>query len=484
MRAMPLRSIWQIVSEINLAAIQSEIETTFHLLIAADEEADAEQAARSLSDPAAEFVHPWITVTDRTGSGLRSQSTEIAPHSPSAHKTPSQQSRQSPDCALLVTTQPELSPDLAALLQALSAQSIPTLIVLFGPEGQRPDGAIARRGEQARVAVPNWSNQAVARVASALVDIVPGPLRLPLARRLAPLRAAAFNLLIKETSQANASYSFTTGLGETVPGLGVVLGAGDAIVLTKNQLMMAYKIALVSGKTGTPQKLLGEIVGVLGGGFLFRQIARQMSGLIPVWGIVPKVAVSYSGTWAIGRAVVLWATEGQRITPELMTQFYRDALGHGRKAAQRIADNARRPRLTDGRSAPKAAPKQAQRPAPKAVPKPAPKPAPKAAPKQAQRSVPKAAPKQAQRPVPKAAPKQAQRPVPKAAPKQAQRPAPKAAPKQAQRSVPKAAPKQAQRPVPKAAPKPAPKPAQGPAYATRLLRRVRKRILRLPPSRD
>ena len=338
MRSLPLRSIWQIVSEINLAEIQREIETTFHLLVAADDEADAEQAARSLSAPNADFVHPWITVTDSAGSGLRSAATpQDAPNSP----------RQSLDFALLVTTQRELSPDLASLFQALSAQSIPSLIVVIGPEGRRADAAIARRGEHARVAIPDWTERAIALVASVLVDLAPAELRLALARRLPPLRATAFHLLIQETSQVNASYSFTMGLGEAVPGLGLVLGAGDAIVLTKNQLMMAYKIALVSGKTGTPQQLLGEIAGVLGGGFFFRQLARQMSGLIPVWGIVPKVAVSYAGTWAIGKAVALWATDGRKITPELMKGFYQDALTQGRQAAQRIVDNARSPRLPE-----------------------------------------------------------------------------------------------------------------------------------------
>ena len=346
MRSLPLRSIWQIVSEINLAEIQREIETPFHLLIAADDEADAEQAATCLSSPAADFFHPWITVTDSSGSGLLSQSTEIAPHSPPNRTSSSNPSPPSPDCALLVSTQIELSPDLRSLHQALNAQSIPTLVVVVGAEAKRPDSAIARRGEHARMAIPDWSEQAVARVAGNLIRIVPASLRLPLARRLPPLRPAALNMLIQETSQVNASYSFTTGLGETVPGLNFVLGAGDAIVLTKNQLMMAYKIALVSGKTGSPQQLLGEIVGVLGGGFLFRQIARQMSGLIPVWGIVPKVAVAYAGTWAIGRAMVVWATEGQKITPELMTGHYREALEQGRQAAQRIVDNARRPRTS------------------------------------------------------------------------------------------------------------------------------------------
>ena len=352
MRSLPLRSIWKIVSEINLAEIQREIETPFHLLIAADEEKDAEEAARSLSAPGADFIHPWLTVTDGSGSGLRTKSTEIVPFSAVSHAPSSQEARPSLDGALLVTTRLELSTDLSSLLQMLRSNSIPVLIVLTGSEGKRPDGAIARRGEQVRVAIEDWSNVAVNRVASAFIATVPASLRLPLARRLPPLRTAACNLLIQETSQVNASYSFTTGLGETVPGLGFVLGAGDAIVLTKNQLMMAYKIALVSGKSGSPQQLLGEIVGVLGGGFLLRQLARGMVGLIPVWGIVPKVAVAYAGTWAIGRAVLLWATEGQKISPELMKGHYREALGQGRQAAQRIVNNAHLPRLPSG--APKA----------------------------------------------------------------------------------------------------------------------------------
>ncbi|MDE0432198.1 MAG: hypothetical protein OXH98_20735 [Caldilineaceae bacterium] len=347
MRALPLRSIWQIVSEINLAEIQRELESTFHLLIAADDGSVADHAARSLSGPAADFVHPWITVTDGSGSGLRSDSTNIVPSAAEPRKPPPGAPRTVPDCVLLVTTQMELSADLASLLQTLNAQSIPSLIVVTGPEGQKAGAEIARRGEQARVAVPDLSAPAVARLAGALIEIAPAELRLPLARRLPPLRPPAFHLLIQETSQANASYSFTTGLGEAVPGLGFVLGAGDAIVLTKNQLIMAYKIALVSGKKGSPQQLLGEIAGVLGGGFLFRQLARQMSGLIPVVGIVPKVAVSYAGTWAIGRAVVLWATEGRKITPELMKGFYHEALTQGRQAANRIVQNSRKPRLAD-----------------------------------------------------------------------------------------------------------------------------------------
>lgn len=349
MRGLPLRSIWQIVSEINLAEIQREIESPFHLLIAADSEDVAMDAASHLSSDLADFVHPWITITDSSGSGILSHGTDIVSSTAPGRPASSQSDAPVPSFSLLVTTSPDLSPDLSSLQQALNAQSIPSLVVVAGGASTRRENAIARHGEHARIALADWSDQSVSKLASTVVDNLPAPLRLPMARRLPPLRPHALNLLIQETAQVNATYSFTTGLGETVPGLNFVLGAGDAIVLTKNQLMMAYKIALVSGKSGSPQQLLGEIVGVLGGGFLFRQLARQMSGLIPVWGIVPKVAVAYAGTWAIGRAVVSWANEGQKITPELIRGHYQEALAHGRQAAKRIVDNAPRPRNPSGK---------------------------------------------------------------------------------------------------------------------------------------
>ena len=148
MRSLPLRSIWQIVSEINLAEIKREIEAPFHLLIAADAEADAEEAARRLSAPDAAFVHPWITVTDSAGSGMRSQSSAIVPRSSAKRDSASQPARPAPDCALLVTTRPELSPALAAFQQKLNEESIPSLIVVTGSEAQLPDAAIARRGNR------------------------------------------------------------------------------------------------------------------------------------------------------------------------------------------------------------------------------------------------------------------------------------------------------------------------------------------------
>jgi uncharacterized protein (DUF697 family) len=121
----------------------------------------------------------------------------------------------------------------------------------------------------------------------------------------------------------------------------VPLNLGDMVVLTKNQLMMSYRLVLAAGRDGEPRKLIGEILSVLGGGFLFRQAARQLVGLIPVAGLVPKVAIAYGGTWAIGRAVVAWTTEGREITSDFVRSMSIEGLERGRSVASRLVDQVR-----------------------------------------------------------------------------------------------------------------------------------------------
>jgi uncharacterized protein (DUF697 family) len=315
---LKLGTLWRIVSQVNIDEIRDDIERSFHLLVIANSKDDAEELARRLSDDAGTFIHPWVTA------------------SASSIQLPTQ-GLDRVDLAILLSDSVELSSALRENYRTLATSNIPTLVIIGGDAAQQPDAALIRRGEAHRIAVPILDTAAIhSSVAAAIVDVAPTDLRLALARRLPPLRPATFQQLIQETSQANATYSFSTGLAEVIPALGIPLSVGDLIVLTKNQLIMAYKIALMAGKQGSPQELIGEIVGVLGGGFLARQLARELVGLIPVWGLVPKVAIAYAGTWAIGQAVVLWAVEGQRITPDLIRQFYTDALAQGQAAAQRL----------------------------------------------------------------------------------------------------------------------------------------------------
>jgi uncharacterized protein (DUF697 family) len=270
--------------------------------------------------------HPWVHVTDA------SPVLSLEPFS----------------LAVLVSRKAELSRPLSSIRDDLSARGVPIVVVVIGVPGTT--AAIVRRSETQRVTVPNLDASALPAVGQALLAAMPLELRLGLGRQFPALRPLLFVHLIDETARANASYAFASGIAEIIPVVNIPMNIGDVVILTKNQLIMSYKIALVAGKSGTPRHLIGEILGVLGGGLLLRQVARQLVGLIPVVGVAPKVAVAYGGTWAIGQAVVLWATTGQALTMESIGHFFDEGLKRGRKAARGLVSRRRGKKRKDARS--------------------------------------------------------------------------------------------------------------------------------------
>jgi len=169
--------------------------------------------------------------------------------------------------------------------------------------------------------------------------------RLSLARHFPLFRLAVARELIGDTSFASASYALGTGFAEIVPVLDIPFNVADMIVLTKNQALMVYKLGLALGLPTRWQAHVAELGGVVGAGFVWRQIARQLVGLIPVWGIVPKVAVAYAGTYAVGEAILYWYQTGHKISGRGMRELYADALARGRQMAQEIVTRAPKPSL-------------------------------------------------------------------------------------------------------------------------------------------
>jgi uncharacterized protein (DUF697 family) len=150
------------------------------------------------------------------------------------------------------------------------------------------------------------------------------------------------NRLIHDTCYANAFYALSTGIAEAVPILDIPLNITDMVVLTKAQAFLVYKLGLALGFTTRWQDYLAEFGSVVGGGFVWRQIARMLVGLIPVWGIVPKVAVAYSGTYVVGNVVSQWYLTGRHVSKEQMRLLYMQALTNGKKLGESMA--ARLPR--------------------------------------------------------------------------------------------------------------------------------------------
>jgi uncharacterized protein (DUF697 family) len=316
---LKLPDVWRLIRELDLESIRRDADGRFRLVVLSDSPDDAETVASLLSGGPA---HPWIET--RTPRDLAADADD----------------RVTLTAVLAVTDEPALTPAADNTIQRLARAGVPVVTLVHG--SARPVDAVARAGETARAVVPALDEATVGPLSAALVRAVPAGLRLALARQLPPVRDAVFDLLIEETAKANATYAFTTAMAEAIPVLDVPLNLADILILTKNQLLMGYKIALGAGKSGRARDVIGEVVGVVGGGFLFRQAARSLIGLIPMAGLIPKVAIAYTGTWAIGRAVAVWATQGRRVSHATLRRLSRDAAGRGRAFARGLLDRGGR----------------------------------------------------------------------------------------------------------------------------------------------
>jgi len=124
-----------------------------------------------------------------------------------------------------------------------------------------------------------------------LVDRINGK-RLAMATNFAFMRRAVAEESIKATSFQNG-----------VVGLVAIIPGADLPIMTANQAKMVLQIAAAYGQTLGVERIK-ELAVVLGGGFAFRTIARQMLAFIPGFGWAVKAGIGYSGTMAMGYAAV------------------------------------------------------------------------------------------------------------------------------------------------------------------------------------
>jgi uncharacterized protein (DUF697 family) len=310
---LKLANFWRILRDVDLTSVRTAARTRFSLLIVSETGTDAVRIRALLSKGLA-APHPWIACA-------AAQDAESLPF-------------QHAFAGVIVSREPDLSPLLHQAAHRITEAGAPLLTIVIGDTSSH--AAVIRAGERSRLTSAALDDAAAERLAAALVDHVGEDRRIALAAQLPLLRPSVFRRTIDETARANASFALTTGLAETIPGLSAPLNLGDMVVLTKNQLMMCYRIALAAGRDGEPRAMMSEIVGVLGGGVLFRQAARSLVGLIPIVGVVPKVAIAYAGTHAIGRAMVLWTVEGRQVTSDLVARYSRESLERGRALAERL----------------------------------------------------------------------------------------------------------------------------------------------------
>ncbi len=127
---------------------------------------------------------------------------------------------------------------------------------------------------------------------------------------------------------ANAQFSLISNIPTLLPIVGNIAAAGaDFIVLTKNQVMMLYKLAAAFGRDLHDQRgILQEVLPVVGAGLVWRTVARQATTWLPfAAGTIPKLGIAYVGTMAIGRGAEFYYRTGMKPTRSQMDHFIHQA---------------------------------------------------------------------------------------------------------------------------------------------------------------
>ena len=176
------------------------------------------------------------------------------------------------------------------------------------------------------------------RLFKALVAAAP-EVMLSAGRRHPLLREPVAQHLIQDTSRVNAQFAALSSLPANIPFIGGLVGdMADVLVLTKNQVLLLFKLAGLYGRdVQLGRELVLEILPVVGSAFLWRTTARALVGLLPsALGLLPKTLVAYTGTYVVGNTARYYYRFGRRPPPELIRELREDAARLATSALKRL----------------------------------------------------------------------------------------------------------------------------------------------------
>ena len=173
-------------------------------------------------------------------------------------------------------------------------------------------------------------------------------LSLALARRFPPFRKPVIGGIIREVSQENALFALFTALPDLLPtifsvGWAAAEFASDTAVLTVNQIRMAFLIAAASDRPVGYTEQKKPIASIIAGAFGWRAMARELAGKVPFGGgLIPKAAIAYAGTYAVGLGLERYYRVGYGLTAAERKAAYREALESGKRFAKWALESRRK----------------------------------------------------------------------------------------------------------------------------------------------
>jgi uncharacterized protein (DUF697 family) len=158
-------------------------------------------------------------------------------------------------------------------------------------------------------------------------------------RHLPALRETVAAKLTRDAASSALKVAAASSVVDHVPLLGAVLGAvasaGDMVAITGIQIVLMMQVGAVYGKDPEVHDIW-ELLPVVGGGFGWRMLSRELSGFIPMAGIAIKGAIAYAGTIVVGEGVTFYYQHGRHMTRAQAAELYEDTKRSGLAFAREL----------------------------------------------------------------------------------------------------------------------------------------------------
>jgi uncharacterized protein (DUF697 family) len=298
--ALGAKDVFQLVRKgIDVRAVHAHVQKPFRFLLCGDPSLIAEMRALLLAG------HDDGTVPLDAAACLET----ILPNAPAAADT------RDVRAAIFLGRPGDLN---GADFTTIAAYKVPILAITVDPPALASGpSSLPAQGTFGEYTVPQVTREALrGRVFPHMVESARG-VEIAVGRRLPALRETVAAKLTRDAARNALKISLASAVVDHIPVVGLVLGAfasaGDMVAITGVQMMLLLHIEAAYGRDPDLQRLW-QLLPVVGGGFGWRTLARELSGFIPVAGIAIKGAIAYAGTIVVGESVTFFLEHGRHMT--------------------------------------------------------------------------------------------------------------------------------------------------------------------------
>jgi uncharacterized protein (DUF697 family) len=236
----------------------------------------------------------------------------------------------------------------AARLDLLTPLRLPIFAITLDEQGSPAGPASApERGKIEHYTLTALDRESLRpKVIPHIVDCCKG-LEIAVARRLPAFRDAVAAKLTRDAAANALKIAMASGIVDHVPLLGLVVGAvasaGDMVAITGIQMMLTLQIGAAYGRD-PEMSHVWELLPVVGGGFGWRALSRELTGFVPVAGVFLKGALAYAGTIVVGESVNFYYQYGRHMSRADAAKLYEEARASALQFAREIVERLRKNR--------------------------------------------------------------------------------------------------------------------------------------------